>query len=260
MFSTLYINSVSVYNETVTQQWRVSIADKINDGLFITVEILCSPQTNSPAIQPLYVLTNIINKAIACVRLKFDFNGNVTVENQKEISTAWEECKKEIIEDFGKDNEILNKMMKDADYNFYNFTSEVNKSLLYFILLSAFKDEKEIEITTSSILDIGHNVILMMKRTNSEKMDNGDVHYFQRGESTRILFSNYESIYNKQVRSLAGDALFDYKYTFETEHIFRHKKLFDKAIAIITEQASANYIYTNHVELKLVEAKICRNI
>ncbi|MEN9918631.1 MAG: hypothetical protein RL662_1067 [Bacteroidota bacterium] len=255
--SRVIIDNNEVFNDQVKQQWELTFERRLGTyDFYLTIEIKQFPKGNSSEMKPMYNLLDIVIKPSAKIRLTIDGDGEFKgLNNQSEILASWVNCKKDILDKFGEDNNIL-KMVENLEYSFENYVVEISTSVYYFILLSQWKRKKKLTLKTRSTVHDGDSVNIEVVCKDKTKDKDNQTHWIHKGEGEIRHYSRFKKLYEQQLKQYAH-APFDYKYCMSTEYIWGEKKtvfnLFQKSVTYIEEQASDGYKYCNTIQFKLID-------
>ena len=246
--SHLVANGISVMSDVVNRQWQVTEGDYDN----VIVDTIQSPQKQQEGI---YQLLDIINKAVNRLEFGFDSANRLILHNQQEIVSLWQSCKEEITGLCGEDASVC-VLLNTTDHVMSDYSVEMRNSLLYYTLWSWFSKEKSFTIMPQSFLYAGHQVSLEIKRIGRETLPDGVMHFVERGTGILDDVSKFRDEYVREVLPVAQGAEFNYQYTVETEFFggdALQRGMFDRAVTIVREQASDDYVYTSEIEFAILK-------
>ena len=247
--SSILLNDIPLYDETVTQQWKLTIEDVLGAGFLLIIDMVEKPWTNSAEMQPLYMLLDIVNDAIKKIVVRIDRFGRIIgVANQKAINKAWEECKKRTLISFGEEKFVV-RILNDADFNFANVSRAfLQRSVPYFILISSFADDRSFTFRPPSFINNEEEISVKMNQWDKKYGEKGHVRIME-GEGSLGFFSKVGRKYDNEIKPYAKDD-FDFHYRMDTEYLYTSGGLFfDRATATVTEQASRGYLYRSKTEM-----------
>jgi hypothetical protein len=254
--SHILLNKQLIYKEQTIQQWEVHIREGDKNGWYVSIEVTELPQTDQPASKPFHGLLELLNKPANWLELFFDDRWYLQrIVNKTAILTCWENVRKEITAQLGDSKEVL-EMIKERESAINNLEKELPASTGHLILFNSFGRNKKIRFFTPSILSSGNELdITLSAREDAGK--GGQLVY--EGEGALSSLSALKKEYDRQVKSYAGDARFDYRYAMQIDYLFDNTNgMMQKAVASITEQASERYVY--HHQLVFQQAEIVSTI
>lgn len=252
--SQILLNEQPIYKEQTVQQWNVNIREGDKKDWYMSVDVAEYPQTDQPASKPLHELLKLLNKPTA--RLELFFNDRWYLQkivNKAAILSSWQEIRKEIIAQLGDNKEVL-ELIKEKDMEIDNLEIELPESTGYLILFNSFSRNKKIRFFTPSVLS-GDGELDVRLSVREEGGEAGHLAY--KGEGVLSSLSALKKDYNQQVKLYAGNTPFSYHHVMQIDYLFNKTDgMLQKAIVVITEQASEQYVYNHHLVFERAEAAV----
>jgi len=244
--SGIFLNDRFIYKGTAVQDWDIQLFGGImmpysySKGYRLLITCCNNPHTDFTGYNFFDQLSELLNKPSEKLEIILNSELNyLTVKNQDEILSVWNETKEQIVDNFGTGEDIV-AVMEEREMALKNISDEMMDSLLHHICILSFGKRKKSQMNIPSVLSIENQVLVEPIRMNG-KQENPVIYT---GEGRLRDKSQAKKQYNELLQGVIENAKFNYAYDLSIEYSYRADSLFmEKAVTKIKEQASEKYYY-----------------